>query len=100
VEKIEHRVRLSKGIAKDIPEAVTLILFKLQSITHNQIIAITARNKFTAVLLRDLFITEFDCKAWLTGLHSQLGNIQDFKNGGCCFSCFNAQHLRVAQRMK
>jgi len=25
---------------------------------------------------------------------------KDFKNGICCFSCFNAQHLRIAQRIK
>jgi len=29
-----------------------------------------------------------------------LGHTKDFKNGICCFSCFDAQHLRVAQRIK
>jgi len=26
----------------------------------------------------------------------QFGHTNDFKNGICCFSCFKAQHLRVA----
>jgi len=30
-------------------------------------------------------------------LDSLLGHTKDFKNDICCFSCFNAQHLRVAQ---
>jgi len=29
-----------------------------------------------------------------------MDRIKDFKNGICYFSCFNAQHLRAAQRMK
>jgi len=29
-----------------------------------------------------------------------LGPTKDFKNGICCFSCLNAQHSRVAQRIK
>jgi len=29
-----------------------------------------------------------------------LGHIKDLKNGICRFSCFNAQHLRVVQRIK
>jgi len=29
-----------------------------------------------------------------------LGHTKDFKNDICCFSYFNAQHLRVAQRIK
>jgi len=29
-----------------------------------------------------------------------LGHTKDFKNGIYCFSCFNAQHLRLAQRIK
>jgi len=29
-----------------------------------------------------------------------LGHTKDLKNGICCFSCFNAQILRVAQRIK
>jgi len=28
-----------------------------------------------------------------------LGHTKDFKNGICCFSYFNAQHLSVAQRI-
>jgi len=31
---------------------------------------------------------------------SQLGHTKYLKNGIGCFSCFNAQHLRVAQRIK
>jgi len=41
-----------------------------------------------------------ETKAWYTGCDSQFGHIKDFKNGICCFSCFNAQHLRVVQRTK
>jgi len=29
-----------------------------------------------------------------------LGHTKDLKNGICCFSYFNAQHLRVEQRIK
>jgi len=29
-----------------------------------------------------------------------LGHTKDFKIGFCCFFCFNAQYLRVAQRIK
>jgi len=31
---------------------------------------------------------------------SHLGHTRYFKIGICCFSCFNAQYLRVAQRIK
>jgi len=33
-------------------------------------------------------------------VNSQLSHTKDFYNGICCFSCFNAQHLRVAQKIK
>jgi len=36
----------------------------------------------------------------LVKLNSVLGHTKDFKNRMCCFSCFNAQHLRVSQRVK
>jgi len=31
---------------------------------------------------------------------AEMGHTKDLKNGICCFSCFNAQHLRVAQSIK
>jgi len=66
--------------------------------------------KFSSVIfLRDLFcfasfvalvVKAFVYKVWQTGFDSQLGQAKDFKNGICCFSCFNIQHLRVVQRIK
>jgi len=35
---------------------------------------------------------------WLE--RSLANHTKDLKNGICCFSCFNAQHLRVAQRIQ
>jgi len=31
---------------------------------------------------------------------SAASHSKNFKYGICCFSCFNAQHLRIAQRIK
>jgi len=51
--------------------------------------------------LRDLVVRAFACEAWLAGYDSQLDHTKDFKMvSSCCFSCFNAQHLRVTQRIK
>jgi len=33
-------------------------------------------------------------------IDSQLGHTKDLKNRICLFSCFNAQHVRVAQRIE
>jgi len=52
--------------------------------------------------------TEFEVKnscksveeAKQTEFDSQFGHTKNFKNGVCCFPCFNAQHLIVAQRIK
>jgi len=57
-------------------------------------------NCFLNIQLRGLVVKAFAYEAWWTGFDSQLGHTKDFKNGICCFACFNAQHLRVAQRIK
>jgi len=50
---------------------------------------------FSLSQLRGLVFRAFACEAWQTEFDSQLGHTKD-----CCFSCFNAQHLKVAQRIK
>jgi len=48
--------------------------------------------------LRGLVVRVFAGEAWYTEF--DVGRTKDIKNGVCCFFCFNAQHLRVTQRIK
>jgi len=49
-----------------------------------------------------------NCRTWASKCRTpsnndsqlELGHTKDLKNSICCFSCFNAEHLRVAQRIK
>jgi len=51
--------------------------------------------------LRCLLVTAFACEAGRVGLFLSWVIPKNFKMVCiCCFSCFNARHLRVVQRMK
>jgi len=50
--------------------------------------------------LRCLVVIQRSPAKLVDWVYSQLGHNKDLKNEICCFSCFNAQHLKVAQRIK